>query len=118
MLLNVDAARNLTNFVYDHHIARKELVDFIIRAELPFKFVESHDFKGSIQCAFCPQYKGISASTCKRDVLKKLDKERINLLAVFAQLDSKICLILMFGHHDRKWVICHLLHILSIKIGV
>ncbi|ONI05856.1 hypothetical protein PRUPE_5G026900 [Prunus persica] len=63
MLLNADAAGNLTNFVYDHDIARKELVNFIIRAELPFKFVDSHDFKGLIQRVFCPQYKGISAST-------------------------------------------------------
>ncbi|BFG20774.1 hypothetical protein CerSpe_070480 [Prunus speciosa] len=92
MLLNADVAGNMTNFVYDHDVARKELVDFIIRAELPFTFVDSHDFKGLIQCAFCPQYKGISASTCKRDVLKKFDKERINLLAVFENLDSKICL--------------------------
>ncbi|CAL8152406.1 unnamed protein product [Prunus armeniaca] len=55
MLLNADVVRNLTNVVYDHVVARKEVVDFIIRVELAFKFVDSHDFKGMIQYAFCPQ---------------------------------------------------------------
>ncbi|KAL6295196.1 hypothetical protein ACE6H2_003338 [Prunus campanulata] len=76
MLLNADVAGNLTNFSYDHDVARKEVVDFVIRAELSFQFVETHDFKGLIQRAFCPQYKGISASTCKRDVMKKFGIEK------------------------------------------
>lgn len=54
ILLNADVAVNLTNFAYDHAVARKEVEDCIIRAELPFKFVESHDFTGMIQPAFCP----------------------------------------------------------------
>lgn len=92
ILLNAAVAGNLTNFAYDHAVARKEVVDFIIRAELPFKFVESHDFTGMIQRAFCPQYKGISASTCKGDVMKKFGKEKSDLHAIFEKLDSKICL--------------------------
>ncbi|CAL9018175.1 unnamed protein product [Prunus brigantina] len=48
MLLNADVAGNLTNFPYDRVVARKEVVDFIIKAELPFKFVDSCDFKGMI----------------------------------------------------------------------
>ncbi|KAK9904616.1 hypothetical protein M0R45_000577 [Rubus argutus] len=63
MQIGSDSVGNLTTFAYDKTVARKEIVDYVIRCEQPFTFVESHDFKGMIQRAFCPRYTGISAST-------------------------------------------------------
>ncbi|KAK9931734.1 hypothetical protein M0R45_019000 [Rubus argutus] len=48
MQLGLDATGNLKKYGYNKENARKELVDFIIRAELPFTFVEKYDFKGMI----------------------------------------------------------------------
>ncbi|PRQ57747.1 putative transcription factor/ chromatin remodeling BED-type(Zn) family [Rosa chinensis] len=90
--LGPDSSGNITSFAYDKNAARRELVDYVIRAELPFTFVEKHDFKGMIRRGFCPQYVGISASTCKRDVMKKFTKGKNDLLSVFEKFKGKICL--------------------------
>lgn len=92
MQLGSDSHGNLNKYGYNKENARKELVDFIIRAELPFTFVEKHDFKGMIQRAFCPQYGGISATTCKRDVMQHFDVGKKELLSLFEKFDGKICL--------------------------
>ncbi|CAL8174051.1 unnamed protein product [Prunus armeniaca] len=113
VLLNADVAGNLTNFAYDHAVARKEVVDFIVRAELPFKFVESHDFTGMIQRAFCPQYRGISASTCKGDVIKKFvwsSQQKMGYMSLTAHfidkdwcLNKRDALTEMKAKFDKYW---------------
>ena len=45
-----------------------------------------------IQRAFCPQYKGISATTCKRDVMRDFEKGKIELMSLFEKFDGRICL--------------------------
>ncbi|KAL9663394.1 hypothetical protein QQ045_018780 [Rhodiola kirilowii] len=44
MLLAKDKCGIVGNFQFDNERARAEIVDFIIRAELPFTFVDTHDF--------------------------------------------------------------------------
>ena len=90
--IGATASGNITQFAYDKNVARKELVDYVIRAELPFTFVQKHDFKGMINRSFCPEYRGISASTCKRDVMKKFTTSKTGLLSFFERFDGKICL--------------------------
>ncbi|PRQ17147.1 putative transcription factor/ chromatin remodeling BED-type(Zn) family [Rosa chinensis] len=90
--LGPDISGNISTFAYDKKVARRELVDYVIRAELPFTFVEKHDFKGMIRRGFCPQYVGISAPTCKRDVMKKFVKSKNELLSLFEKFEGKICL--------------------------
>ena len=78
MQISSNSAGILTTFAFDKLVARKEVVDFVVRSKLPFTFVEKHDFKGMIQRAFCPQYKGISATTCKRDVMRDFEKGKVS----------------------------------------
>ncbi|CAM8890477.1 unnamed protein product [Rhodiola kirilowii] len=65
MQLGINASGNLSNFKFDKNVARKEIVDFIVRAELPFTFIEKHDFCGMIQRAIQPHFSSFSARTCK-----------------------------------------------------
>ena len=68
--LGKDKERNLTTFIYTDANARNEVVEYLVRAEHPFTFVEKHDFTGMVQCGFTPQYKRFSTSTTKRDIMK------------------------------------------------
>ena len=74
MNLGGGTSGNLSTWQYDESRARQELVDFMVRAEQPFTFVEKHDFIGTIQRSFNPQFKGFSASTARRDSLKGFQK--------------------------------------------
>ncbi|KAL9669212.1 hypothetical protein QQ045_006755 [Rhodiola kirilowii] len=92
MQLGINASGNLSNFKFDKNVARKEIVDFIVRAELPFTFIEKHDFCGMIQRAIQPQFSSFSARTCKRDVLKMFSKSKSDLLNFFSEFDGKVSL--------------------------
>ncbi|KAL9676471.1 hypothetical protein QQ045_004685 [Rhodiola kirilowii] len=63
MLLAKDRAGMLSTYAFDNKKARLEIVEYLIRAELPFTFVDSHDFAGMIQRGFAPQFKKSSAQT-------------------------------------------------------
>ena len=77
--LGKDKEGNLTIFIYIDTNARNEVVEYLVRAKHPFTFVEKHDFIGMVLRGFTPQYKGFSASTTKRDIIKsfKFYKEKI-----------------------------------------
>ncbi|KAL9667011.1 hypothetical protein QQ045_001356 [Rhodiola kirilowii] len=92
MQLGINASGNLSNFKFDKNVARKEIVDFIVRAELSFTFIEKHDFCGMIQRAIQPQFSSFSARTCKRDVLKMFSKSKSDLLNFFSEFDGKVSL--------------------------
>lgn len=92
MQLGSDSSGNVSNWIYDKETARSEVVDYVIRAEQPFTFVEKHDFVGMIQRAFAPQFTGISTSTCKRDVMKLFIARKNELLKTFESFEGKICL--------------------------
>ena len=49
MQLGKNESENLKTFSYDESNCRKEIVDYIIRAEQPFNMMETHDFVGTIQ---------------------------------------------------------------------
>ncbi|KAL9691346.1 hypothetical protein QQ045_011767 [Rhodiola kirilowii] len=59
MQLGINASGNLSNFQFDKNAARKEIVDFFVRAELPFTFIEKHDFCGMIQRTIQPQFSSL-----------------------------------------------------------
>ena len=44
--LGKDKERILTTFIYTDANARNEVVEYLVRAEYPFTFVEKHDFTG------------------------------------------------------------------------
>ena len=44
MQLDKDESRNLKTFSYDESYCREEMIGYIIRAEQPFNFMETHDF--------------------------------------------------------------------------
>ncbi|CAM8963401.1 unnamed protein product [Rhodiola kirilowii] len=46
MQLGLNASGNLSNFKFDKNAARQELVKYIIKAELPFTFIEKMTFVG------------------------------------------------------------------------
>ncbi|CAM8999468.1 unnamed protein product [Rhodiola kirilowii] len=92
MQLGLNASGNLSNFKFDKNAARQELVKYIIKAELPFTFIEKYDFCGMIQRSFQPQFTGFSATTCKRDVLKLFSTSKAELMKFFDEFDGKVCL--------------------------
>ena len=92
MNLGGGTSGNLSTWQYDESRARQELVDFMVRAEQPFTFVEKHDFIGTIQRSFNPQFKGFSASTARRDSLKGFQKSKKMLFQFFSSYEGKICL--------------------------
>ncbi|KAL9687260.1 hypothetical protein QQ045_031659 [Rhodiola kirilowii] len=92
MLLGMNGSGKLQTFRYDNSVARRELVDFIIRGELPFTFVDTHDFKGMIQRAFAPQFSGFSSATCKRDVMKRFDACKSEMVKYFDTFNGKLSL--------------------------
>lgn len=79
-------------FNFDQSVARREVVDYMVRAEFPFTFVENHDFTGMVQRGLNPQYCGFSASTAKRDVMKHFKQNRDSLFSYFKNYNGKICL--------------------------
>ncbi|KAK4572660.1 hypothetical protein RGQ29_030905 [Quercus rubra] len=79
--LGKDKEGNLTTFIYTDANAQNEVVEYLVRAEHPFTFVEKYDFTGMVQRGFTPQYKGFSASAAKRDIMKsfKFYKEKLKI---------------------------------------
>ncbi|KAL9676157.1 hypothetical protein QQ045_004370 [Rhodiola kirilowii] len=92
LLLGKDKDGLMGNFQYDHVRARSEYVYFIIRAELPFSFVDTHDFAGMIQRGLAPQFKKFSSYTCKRDVMKRFNACKLELISYFDSYKGRICL--------------------------
>ena len=69
--------------------------------------------------AFCPQFEGISASTCKRDVMKLFGKEKSDLLKTFDSFEGKICLTSdCWSSRQQNGLFDHLLPILLIRTGI
>ncbi|CAM8889600.1 unnamed protein product [Rhodiola kirilowii] len=91
MLLAKDRAGMLSTYAFDNKKARLEIVEYLIRAELPFTFVDSHDFAGMIQRGFAPQFKKFSAQTCKRDVMKMFSCSKADLVSYFDSFKGKVC---------------------------
>ena len=56
--LGRDKDLNLSTFTYTDANARQDIIDYMIRAEQPFTFVEKHDLTGMIQPSLNPLYKG------------------------------------------------------------
>lgn len=92
MQLTKGTEGTLACFNFDQSLARREVVDYMVRAELPFTFVEKHDFTGMVKRGLNPQYSGFSASTAKRDVMKHFHVYRANLLSYFQKYKGRICL--------------------------
>ncbi|KAL9687412.1 hypothetical protein QQ045_031813 [Rhodiola kirilowii] len=91
LLLVKDKDGMVSNFQYDNVRVRSEIVDFIIRAELPFSFVDTHDFAGMIQRGLAPQFKKFSSYTCKRDVMKRFNACKLELITYFDSYKGRIC---------------------------
>ena len=56
MQLGKDESGNLKTFSYDESYCHKEMIGYIIRAEQPFNFMETHDYTGTMQRAVNPQF--------------------------------------------------------------
>ena len=54
MQLGKDESGNLKTFSYDESYCREEMIGYIIRAEQPFNFIETHDYMGTMQRAINP----------------------------------------------------------------
>ena len=90
--LGKDKEGILTTFIYTDANARNEVVEYLVRAEHPFTFVEKHDFTGMVQCGFTPQYKGFSASTAKRDIMKSFKFYKEKLKSILHAHSGRFCL--------------------------
>ncbi|KAL4618395.1 hypothetical protein ACB092_06G006700 [Castanea dentata] len=90
--LGKDKEGNLTTFIYTDANAHNEVVEYLVRAEHPFTFVEKHDFTGMVQRGSTPQYKGFSASTAKRDIMKSFKFYKEKLKSILHAHSSRFCL--------------------------
>lgn len=72
-------------------------MDFIIRGQLPFAFMDEYDFKGMMQRSFAPQFSGFSSVTCKRDVIKRFSSSKSELVNYFDSFDGK------FSETSNMW---------------
>ncbi|KAL9691838.1 hypothetical protein QQ045_012265 [Rhodiola kirilowii] len=91
MLLAKDKAGMISTYAFDDKKARLEIVEYLIRAELTFTFVDSHDFAGMIQRGFAPQFKKFSAQTCKRNEMKMFSCSKADLVSYFDSFKGKVC---------------------------
>jgi hypothetical protein len=64
----------------------------MIRAKQPFTFVKKHDLTGMIQSSLNPQYKGFSATTAKREIMKHFKLQKIKLKNILHTYNGRFCL--------------------------
>ena len=55
------------------------MIDYIIRAEQPFNFMETHDFTGTMQRTVNPQFQGCFGNKVKRSLIKNFETQKENL---------------------------------------
>ena len=69
------------------------MTDYIIRAEQPFNFMETHYYTGTMQRAVNPQFQGCSGNTVKIILIKNFETQKENFKFFFANFEGRICLI-------------------------
>ena len=87
MQLGKDECENLKKNSYNKSSCREGMIDCIIRVELPFNMMETHEYSETIQTLINPQFKGWSENTVKRCIMKKFQTERENLKKYFANFE-------------------------------
>ena len=78
MQLGKDESGNLKTFSYNESYCHEEMIGYIIRAEQPFNFMETHDFTGIMQRAINPQFQGCFGNTVKRILIKNFETQKEN----------------------------------------
>ncbi|PIA41991.1 hypothetical protein AQUCO_02100078v1 [Aquilegia coerulea] len=90
--LSQDGSGNILAFTYSQSVARRRLIKWIIKRELPFNVIEEPEFASMIKESFCPQFVAFSRHTVRSDIVKVFKEEKTKLKEVLLAFDGKICL--------------------------
>ena len=90
--LGKDESENLKTFSYDESYCREEMISYIIRAEKPLNFMETHDYTRTMQQVVNPQFQGCSVNTIKKSLIKNFETQKENFKKKFANFEGRICL--------------------------
>ncbi|PIA55464.1 hypothetical protein AQUCO_00700036v1 [Aquilegia coerulea] len=90
--LSQDDSGNILAFTYSQSVARRRLIKWIIKRELPFNVIEELEFASMIKESFCPQFVAFSRHTVRSDIVKVFKEEKTKLKEVLLAFDRKICL--------------------------
>ncbi|EPS61600.1 transposase, partial [Genlisea aurea] len=82
---------SMTTLRCDQETIRKALVELVVGAELPFKFVTRHEFKHFMNIV-CPKFKVPSRWTVQRDVYELFCSQKEKMKKILTKSGQRVCL--------------------------
>ena len=80
---------SLGNYTYDQKEARRSIVQWLVRKNLPFLIIDDTHFENMIQSSLQPAFKKFSRHTAKRDCMKIFNEEKEALKTLLENNKSK-----------------------------
>ena len=68
---------SVSTWTYDPMVARESLARLIAATDLPINFGDNEFYEDHIRRSYCPQYRKVSRTTTRNDLIAFYDKARI-----------------------------------------